>query len=133
MVRRHAKGQPVLVGTASVKASERLSEKLTERGVAHRVLNAKEHEREAAVVAEAGRLGAVTVATNMAGRGTDILLGGNYETTPSAPRAWCTPTRDRPPRPRRSTRPTPQGGTRWGRGANPPGQSNSPFRWSKSL
>ena len=76
---RHAKGQPVLVGTASVKASERLSEKLTERGIGHQVLNAKEHEREAAVVAEAGRLGAVTVATNMAGRGTDILLGGNYE------------------------------------------------------
>ena len=77
--RRHAKGQPVLVGTASVKASERLSEKLTERGIGHQVLNAKEHEREAAIVAEAGRLGAVTVATNMAGRGTDILLGGNYE------------------------------------------------------
>lgn len=77
--RRHAKGQPVLVGTVSVKASERLSEKLTERGIGHQVLNAKEHEREAAIVAEAGRLGAVTVATNMAGRGTDILLGGNYE------------------------------------------------------
>ena len=77
--RRHAKGQPVLVGTASVKASERLSEKLDERGIVHQVLNAKEHEREAAIVAEAGRLGAVTVATNMAGRGTDILLGGNYE------------------------------------------------------
>ena len=77
--RRHAKGQPVLVGTASVKASERLSEKLAERGIGHHVLNAKEHEREAAIVAEAGRLGAVTVATNMAGRGTDILLGGNYE------------------------------------------------------
>ena len=77
--RRHAKGQPVLVGTASVKASERLSGMLTERGIEHQVLNAKEHEREAAIVAEAGRLGAVTVATNMAGRGTDILLGGNYE------------------------------------------------------
>ena len=77
--RRHAKGQPVLVGTASVKASEQLSEKLSERGVGHQVLNAKEHEREAAIVAEAGRLGAVTVATNMAGRGTDILLGGNFE------------------------------------------------------
>ena len=77
--RRHAKGQPVLVGTASVKASERLSEKLDERGIVHQVLNAKGHEREAAIVAEAGRLGAVTVATNMAGRGTDILLGGNYE------------------------------------------------------
>ena len=77
--RRHAKGQPVLVGTASVKASEQLSEKLAERGVGHQILNAKEHEREAAIVAEAGRLGAVTVATNMAGRGTDILLGGNFE------------------------------------------------------
>ena len=77
--RRHAKGQPVLVGTASVKASERLSGMLAERGIEHQVLNAKGHEREAAIVAEAGRLGAVTVATNMAGRGTDILLGGNYE------------------------------------------------------
>ena len=77
--RRHAKGQPVLVGTASVKTSERLSGMLAERGIEHQVLNAKEHEREAAIVAEAGRLGAVTVATNMAGRGTDILLGGNYE------------------------------------------------------
>ena len=77
--RRHAKGQPVLVGTASVKASERLSGMLAERGIEYQVLNAKEHEREAAIVAEAGRLGAVTVATNMAGRGTDILLGGNYE------------------------------------------------------
>ena len=77
--RRHAKGQPVLVGTASVKASERLSKLLDERGIDHQVLNAKEHEREAAIVAEAGRQGAVTVATNMAGRGTDILLGGNYE------------------------------------------------------
>ena len=77
--RRHAKGQPVLVGTASVKASERLSGMLAERGIEHQVLNAKEHECEAAIVAEAGRLGAVTVATNMAGRGTDILLGGNYE------------------------------------------------------
>ena len=77
--RRHAKGQPVLVGTASVRASERLSKLLDERGIDHQVLNAKEHEREAAVVAEAGRQGAVTVATNMAGRGTDILLGGNHE------------------------------------------------------
>ena len=77
--RRHATGQPVLVGTASVKASERLSKLLSERGIDHQVLNAKEHEREAAIVAEAGRTGAVTVATNMAGRGTDILLGGNYE------------------------------------------------------
>ncbi len=77
--RRHATGQPVLIGTASVKASERLSRELTERGIEHQVLNAKEHEREASIVAEAGRRGAVTVATNMAGRGTDILLGGNFE------------------------------------------------------
>lgn len=59
--------------------------------------------------------------------------GSPTRTTPSAPRTWCTPTPGRLPRPRRSTRPTPQGGTRWGRGANPPGQSNGPFRWSKSL
>lgn len=77
--RRHATGQPVLIGTASVKASETLSSLLEERGVAHEVLNAKEHEREAEIVAQAGRVGAVTVATNMAGRGTDILLGGNRE------------------------------------------------------
>ena len=77
--RRHATGQPVLIGTASVKASETVSKLLEERGIAHEVLNAKEHEREAEIVAEAGRVGAVTVATNMAGRGTDILLGGNYD------------------------------------------------------
>lgn len=77
--RRHATGQPVLIGTASVKASETLSSLLEERGVPHEVLNAKEHEREAEIVAQAGRVGAVTVATNMAGRGTDILLGGNRE------------------------------------------------------
>lgn len=77
--RRHAAGQPVLIGTASVKASETLSSLLEERGVPHEVLNAKEHEREAEIVAQAGRVGAVTVATNMAGRGTDILLGGNRE------------------------------------------------------
>ena len=73
---RNAKGQPVLVGTASIEGSERLSALLTERGIAHEVLNAKNHEREAAIVAQAGRMGAVTIATNMAGRGTDILLGG---------------------------------------------------------
>ena len=77
--RRHATGQPVLIGTASVEASETVSKLLDERGIAHEVLNAKEHEREAEIVAEAGRVGAVTVATNMAGRGTDILLGGNYD------------------------------------------------------
>ncbi|MGL5816822.1 MAG: preprotein translocase subunit SecA, partial [Phycicoccus sp.] len=76
---RHEKGQPVLVGTVSVEKSEYLSEQLRRRGVRHEVLNAKHHEREASIVAEAGRKGAVTVATNMAGRGTDIMLGGNPE------------------------------------------------------
>ncbi|WP_119728713.1 preprotein translocase subunit SecA [Thermomonospora amylolytica] len=74
---RHEKGQPVLVGTTSVEKSERLSKMLKRRGIPHEVLNAKHHEKESAIVAEAGRLGAVTVATNMAGRGTDIMLGGN--------------------------------------------------------
>src|SRR5205085_5419107 len=68
---RHEKGQPVLVGTVSVEKSEHLSGQLRKRGVPHEVLNAKQHEREAQIVAQAGRLGAVTVATNMAGRGTD--------------------------------------------------------------
>ncbi|GGT03227.1 protein translocase subunit SecA [Nonomuraea spiralis] len=76
---RHEAGQPVLVGTTSVEKSERLSKALKRRGVVHEVLNAKNHAREAAIVAEAGRKGAVTVATNMAGRGTDIMLGGNSE------------------------------------------------------
>ncbi|MEO3786584.1 preprotein translocase subunit SecA [Actinocorallia sp. B10E7] len=76
---RHAKGQPVLVGTTSVAKSEKLSKMLRRRGIPHEVLNAKHHERESAIVAEAGRKGAVTVATNMAGRGTDIMLGGNPE------------------------------------------------------
>ncbi len=76
---RHAKGQPILVGTTSVEKSERLSKMLRKRGVVHEVLNAKQHEREAAIVAMAGHKGAVTVATNMAGRGTDIMLGGNVE------------------------------------------------------
>ncbi|MGA0863870.1 MAG: preprotein translocase subunit SecA [Ilumatobacteraceae bacterium] len=79
IVERHRAGQPVLVGTVSVEKSERLSRELTKRGIAHEVLNAKQHSREALVVAQAGRLGAVTVATNMAGRGVDILLGGNHE------------------------------------------------------
>ncbi|GAA4637196.1 preprotein translocase subunit SecA [Actinoallomurus vinaceus] len=74
---RHENGQPVLVGTTSVEKSEKLSRMLKRRGVPHEVLNAKHHEREAMIVAEAGRKGAVTVATNMAGRGTDIMLGGN--------------------------------------------------------
>ena len=77
IVERHSKGQPVLVGTTSVEKSEILSTMLKRRGVAHEVLNAKYHEREAAIVAMAGHKGAVTVATNMAGRGTDIMLGGN--------------------------------------------------------
>ncbi|HET6210305.1 MAG TPA: preprotein translocase subunit SecA, partial [Jatrophihabitans sp.] len=76
---RHDKGQPVLVGTASVAKSEILANLLLRRGIPHEVLNAKQHDREAAIVAMAGRKGAVTVATNMAGRGTDIMLGGNPE------------------------------------------------------
>ena len=76
---RHELGQPVLVGTTSVEKSEILSERLRDQGIPHEVLNAKQHAREAAVVAMAGRKGAVTVATNMAGRGTDIMLGGNAE------------------------------------------------------
>ena len=76
---RHDRGQPVLVGTASVAKSELLANLLLRRGIPHEVLNAKQHDREAAIVAMAGRKGAVTVATNMAGRGTDIMLGGNPE------------------------------------------------------
>src|ERR1700726_1904508 len=79
IVERHAKGQPVLVGTTSVEKSEIVSRMLKRRGVPHEVLNAKYHEREATIIAQAGRKGAVTVATNMAGRGTDIMLGGNPE------------------------------------------------------
>jgi preprotein translocase subunit SecA len=79
LVDRHTAGQPVLVGTTSVAKSEHLSQLLRRRGVPHEVLNAKHHEREAAIIAQAGRRGAVTVATNMAGRGTDIMLGGNPE------------------------------------------------------
>lgn len=74
---RHENGQPCLIGTVSIESSERLSKALSKRGIKHEVLNAKNHEREAQIVAQAGRLGAVTIATNMAGRGTDILLGGN--------------------------------------------------------
>ena len=79
IVERHRKGQPVLVGTVSVEKSEELSAILKRNGVPHEVLNAKQHEREAAIIARAGVVGAVTVATNMAGRGTDIMLGGNPE------------------------------------------------------
>ncbi len=75
----HAKGQPVLVGTVSIEISELVSKMLARAGIPHNVLNAKHHEKEAEIVAQAGRLGAVTVATNMAGRGTDIMLGGNAE------------------------------------------------------
>ena len=79
LAERHEKGQPVLVGTASVEKSELLSKLLLRAGVPHEVLNAKNHAREAAIIAQAGRSGAVTVATNMAGRGTDIILGGNVD------------------------------------------------------
>ncbi|MBE7085620.1 MAG: preprotein translocase subunit SecA [Clostridiales bacterium] len=79
IMKRHAKGQPVLVGTSSVDKSEEISRLLKKNGVKHNILNAKNHEREAEIVAQAGRLGAVTISTNMAGRGTDILLGGNAE------------------------------------------------------
>lgn len=95
---RHAAGQPVLVGTTSVEKSEQLSQMLTRRGIPHEVLNAKQHAREAAVVAMAGRKGAVTVATNMAGRGTDIMLVATPSTSrspPSRSRDW---TRRRTPR-----------------------------------
>ncbi|MCF2533916.1 preprotein translocase subunit SecA [Yinghuangia soli] len=84
IVEKHEKGQPVLVGTTSVEKSEYLSNQLRKRGVPHEVLNAKHHEREAQIVAQAGRKGAVTVATNMAGRGTDIMLGGNPDHLASA-------------------------------------------------
>ncbi|MGE5559195.1 MAG: preprotein translocase subunit SecA [Bacillota bacterium] len=77
IVQLYGRKQPVLVGTISIEKSERLSEMLKKRGIPHQVLNAKHHEREAEIVAQAGRLGAVTIATNMAGRGTDIILGGN--------------------------------------------------------
>ena len=79
IVERHEKGQPILVGTVSVEKSEEISRLLIRNGIKHNILNAKNHEREAEIVAQAGRFGAVTIATNMAGRGTDILLGGNPE------------------------------------------------------
>lgn len=79
IIEHHATGQPVLVGTISIERSELISRMLQKKGVKHEVLNAKQHEREAEIVAQAGRKGAVTIATNMAGRGTDILLGGNPE------------------------------------------------------
>jgi len=76
---RHETGQPILVGTISIESSEKLARQLGKRGVKHNVLNAKQHEREAEIIAQAGRYGAVTISTNMAGRGTDIVLGGNPE------------------------------------------------------
>ena len=79
ITRRNEKGQPCLIGTVSIESSERLSKLLDKRAIKHETLNAKNHEREANIVAQAGRIGAVTIATNMAGRGTDILLGGNPE------------------------------------------------------
>ncbi|MCD7730000.1 MAG: preprotein translocase subunit SecA [Oscillospiraceae bacterium] len=79
IVECHEKGQPVLVGTISIEKSEKLSAMLKRKGIKHNVLNAKQHEREAEIVAQAGQFGAVTIATNMAGRGTDIILGGNAE------------------------------------------------------
>ena len=86
IVERHEQGQPILVGTVSIEKSEKLSTLLNRRGVPHNVLNAKNHEKEAMIVAQAGPKGAVTVATNMAGRGVDILLGGNPSTSPA--RRW---------------------------------------------
>ena len=92
------KGRPILVGTVSIEKSERLSNLLDKRGIKHEVLNAKHHQREAEIVAQAGRLGAVTIATNMAGRGTDIVLGGNPETMAWAVLQTKYPTRlDVPP------------------------------------
>ena len=79
IVESHSKGQPVLVGTVTIEKSELLSSMLKKRGIKHNVLNAKHHEKEAEIIAQAGKLGAVTIATNMAGRGTDIMLGGNAE------------------------------------------------------
>ena len=85
---RHKQGQPVLVGTTDIDLSEMLSEMLKRRGVPHDVLNAKQHDREASIVAQAGKPGAVTVATNMAGRGTDIVLGGNPDVGNQSPEEW---------------------------------------------
>jgi preprotein translocase subunit SecA len=85
---RYQQGQPVLVGTVSIEQSERLSAILKRNGIPHEVLNAKHHQREAVIIAQAGRSGAITVATNMAGRGTDIILGGNREANGMVPDEW---------------------------------------------
>ncbi len=108
---RHEAGQPVLIGTTSVERSEYLSRQLAKRGIEHNVLNAKFHEQEAQIIAEAGRSGAVTVATNMAGRGTDVVLGGNPDIiadTRCASSVWTRWRRRTSTRPRgtRSSRPS---------------------------
>ena len=144
LAERHEKGQPVLVGTASVEKSELLSKLLLRAGVPHEVLNAKNHAREAAIIAQAGRSGAVTVATNMAGRGTDIILGGNvdYSADFELRAKGLTPDRDARgvrgglagggrggqedaprPRPRRSA--TPAACTCWAPSATSPGGSTT--------
>ena len=92
---RHGEGQPVLVGTISIEKSELLAEKLKRGGIKHHVLNAKQHEREAEIVAQAGRFGALTISTNMAGRGTDIILGGNPEFLAAAEVGTKDPTDER--------------------------------------
>ncbi len=138
IVRRHDRGQPVLVGTTSVEKSEYLSKMLTAQGVAHEVLNAKNHAREASIIAMAGAKGAVTVATNMAGRGTDIMLGGNVEFMAHAaveklgidpeedPEGYEAPgtrrwRRRRPPSPSSTTRsPSSAGCTSWARSGTSP-------------
>ena len=84
----HQRSQPVLVGTTSIEQTERISEFLSKRGLTHQVLNAKQHESEASIVAQAGRPSAITVATHMAGRGTDIILGGNPEAAELSPEQW---------------------------------------------
>ena len=89
IIQCHEKGQPVLVGTISIEKSELLSKMLNRRGIKHEVLNAKYHDKEAEIVAQAGKKGAVTIATNMAGRGTDIMLGGNAEYMAKAEMRGC--------------------------------------------
>ena len=92
------RGQPVLVGTTSIETSELLAEQLPEAGIPHEVLNAKQHEREAQIVAQAGRPKAITIATNMAGRGTDIVLGGSLDAEVAGAGRRGQPTRDKAPR-----------------------------------